>query len=187
MSKQMSPMVFFRGENATQSKTPLMPVVQIREDMDPCALPLIYKWANTSPPELEFLNTREHRQVWLVPNHLRVACKMVREWGHFSCSTTCCTVWITSHPVSLLGRETPEESGSPFQMCETLHAHESAVLPACLWREPICLGCYVFTSPLKSLRWAVQTVFRALPVTLTCMIPRVNCSSENYTEITPIG
>lgn len=56
-----------------------MLVVQIREDMDPCPVPLIYKQANTSPPELVFLSTREDSQMRVVPNRLSVASKVVRE------------------------------------------------------------------------------------------------------------
>lgn len=41
------------------------------EDTDPCPVPLIYKWANTSPPELGFLSTKEDTQNCIVPKVLK--------------------------------------------------------------------------------------------------------------------
>lgn len=48
-----------------------MTVAGTREDMDVCPVPSIYKWANTSPPELGLLSTKEDTQNCIVPNILK--------------------------------------------------------------------------------------------------------------------
>lgn len=87
-----------QGENASWSSSPLMSVVQIGEDTNHCPVPLIYKLADKSPPESGFLRSRENSQMWFAPNHLNVACRVVREQGCFSYSITHCTACIIDYP-----------------------------------------------------------------------------------------
>lgn len=100
--RQRNPRVFLKGK-MQPDPSPLMSMVQIKEDMDHCPVPLIYKCANRSPPESGFLRSREDSQMWIVPNHLSVACRVVREQGHFSYSITHYTAWIINHPLSWRG------------------------------------------------------------------------------------
>lgn len=170
------------GKNAMWSSTPLMPVVLIREDMDHCPVPLIYKRANMSPPELGFLRSREDGQMRVVPNHFSVACRVVREQGHCSYSITHCAVWIINHPVSWRW-EAPEECGSPFNMCGMPYTQESVGYPACLWREPSCLGCCALTPSLDSIHWTGEIVFEAWYHD-SHMTPGVNPSSDSDSDHT---
>lgn len=47
-------------------------------------------------------------------------------------------------------------------MCGTPYAQESVGYPACLWKEPSCLGCCVLTPPSDGFHWTEEIIFGAL-------------------------